>query len=56
MEDSRVMMMSSPSRAIERLGALLSRYTGQVLSESRLWRIETSLRPGVVAVIMQRCR
>ncbi|WP_221713084.1 CheR family methyltransferase [Sphingobium xanthum] len=39
------MMMSGPSCAVERLGALLTRYTGQILSESRLWRIETSLRP-----------
>lgn len=41
------MMMSGPpsSRAVERLADLLSRSTGQALSESRRWRIETSLRP-----------
>ncbi|MBT2188892.1 CheR family methyltransferase [Sphingobium nicotianae] len=39
------MMISPPNRAIQRLGDLLSRHTGQALSESRRWRIETSLRP-----------
>jgi chemotaxis protein methyltransferase CheR len=39
------MMITPPSRAIQRLGELLSRHTGQALSESRRWRIETSLRP-----------
>lgn len=39
------MMMGSPNRAAERLGDLLARHTGQSLSESRRWRIETSLRP-----------
>ena len=33
------------NRALDRLNDLLSRRTGQVLSESRRWRIETSLRP-----------
>lgn len=32
-------------RTVERLSELLSRRTGQLLSESRRWRIETSLRP-----------
>ncbi|MBN8829572.1 MAG: protein-glutamate O-methyltransferase CheR [Sphingomonadales bacterium] len=32
-------------RSIERLSELLSRRTGQLLSESRRWHIETSLRP-----------
>lgn len=40
-----MLMMSSPSCAVERLAELLSRHTGQALSESRRWRIETSLRP-----------
>jgi len=39
------MMMPPPGRAIHRLGELLSHHTGQALSESRRWRIETSLRP-----------
>jgi chemotaxis protein methyltransferase CheR len=39
------MMISPPNRAIQRLGEMLSRHTGQALSESRRWRIETSLRP-----------
>ena len=39
------MMMAPPSRAIQRLGDLLAHHTGQTLSESRRWRIETSLRP-----------
>ena len=38
-------MMAPPSRAIQRLGDLLAHHTGQTLSESRRWRIETSLRP-----------
>jgi chemotaxis protein methyltransferase CheR len=33
------------SRTVERLSELLSRRTGQLLSESRRWRIETLLRP-----------
>lgn len=39
------MMLAPPSRAVEQLGALLSHHTGQELTESRRWRIETSLRP-----------
>ena len=39
------MMIAPPSRAVEQLGALLSHHTGQELTESRRWRIETSLRP-----------
>jgi chemotaxis protein methyltransferase CheR len=31
--------------AVERLGLLLTRHTGQILTEARRWRIETSLRP-----------
>jgi chemotaxis protein methyltransferase CheR len=38
-------MIAPPSRAIQRLGELLASHTGQALSESRRWRIETSLRP-----------
>ena len=38
-------MIAPPGRAIQRLGAWLSQHTGQTLSESRRWRIETSLRP-----------
>jgi len=39
--------MTTPetSHAVERLGELLSRETGQILAEGRQWRIETSLRP-----------
>lgn len=37
-------MMSGPSRAVDRLGLILSQNTGQALTESRRWRIESSLR------------
>ena len=39
------MILSPPARTIAALGALLERETGQRLTESRRWRIETSLRP-----------
>jgi chemotaxis protein methyltransferase CheR len=37
--------ISRPSRAVETLARLLEQQSGQQLSESRLWRIETALRP-----------
>lgn len=39
------MMPAGQHRAAETLARLLERHTGQQLSESRRWRIETSLRP-----------
>ena len=39
------MMASNLPCAIDRLGQLLSRHTGQALTESRRWRIESALRP-----------
>ncbi len=38
-------MSSSPARAVDRLGQMLSQNTGQALTESRRWRIESALRP-----------
>lgn len=44
------MMLAPPARAVAMLGRLLEQETGQQLSESRRWRIETSLRP-----LMREC-
>lgn len=39
-------MIAMPQpRAVERLGEILSKHTGQALTESRRWRIESALRP-----------
>jgi len=44
------MMLAPPARAVGMLSHLLEQETGQQLSESRRWRIETSLRP-----LMREC-